>query len=390
MVEGLVAVHDPGNFRGLCRPFGDRPEDGWIWSVEEADDPGAAPSRAFTPVISDDRRHIVFSTPHRVSALDLWKRRELSGCKSEGVERALDLKSLGAELIASPIPLEAGKVGLVILADEPRWFVWDTASADEDLAPRVRAALAQDPMKITGRRCHAVVLEGAAIAFSTSDGHWVWPMEDALKSDVGAIINTWSGDATAGDRIPVPSDPRDDRPQAQAFSTGNLHGGHDRVRFEWYFQVVSESQRNAPKILFYEVVLKDRSRPIPEVFSKHDAKPLAVLDGELLYEGDGATLYQRRAGPAQITQYPGVMVESLVSFALQGRLLLMEGSRMDSEAGAGRGRSLGRFLRVSSLGPQPGNIEAKLGDMRSKPLFWSGWIFTAEVVDGVLASVGER
>ena len=379
MFEGLIAVHDPGNFRGLCRPFSDNPDDGWVWNNEESNDVSDVPLRAFAPVILEDRRHIVFSTPKYVSVLDLWSCSELSACGSEVREVHLDLAARRAELLTSPIPLGGGMFGLLIDARGPRWIVWNTSAGDRDLY-WVDEALQENALKISGRRCHAVALEGLVLTFSTSDGHWVWKREDAASGKLGSIRNTWGADQSEY-RIPVPNDERDYTPPAQAFSTRNLQKGSKNPRFEWYFRAVSETQRDVPKVLSYEVFLEDLKRSDPEVFSERDSKPWTFLDGQLLCEGDHATLFQQaRPGDSRTKQYTGVVVEGMVSFVIQGHLLIMQGTRR-SETGA-PGEVAQRFLRVCSLTDDTRPVDKNLGLVRSEPLSWSRWIFTAEVIDG--------
>jgi hypothetical protein len=93
MVEGIIAVHNPGEFQGLCRPFQDREGEPWIWKAEDAKES----RRAFAPVILHDRRHLLFSTPHHLSVIDLWGCTELSAYKRSDQKRRLDLSKFEAE-----------------------------------------------------------------------------------------------------------------------------------------------------------------------------------------------------------------------------------------------------------------------------------------------------
>jgi hypothetical protein len=382
MVEGILAVHNPGYFQGLCRPFQDREGEPWIWKTEDAKEV----RRAFPPVILHDRRHLIFSTPRHVSVVDLWGCTSLSAYRRSDQKRRLDLSQFGAELLTPPIPLGGGKVGLLLQAGTrgARWLVWDTASSDDDLSRRTNAALQPErKIAVTGKPCHTVVLEGVVILFSTPTGHWVWSVEDAAAERHEAINNTWGDNRDGQDRIPVAHDERDDKPPAQVFATSNLRGHGERPRFEWYFEVVSDDNPGVSKILSYEVQLKNGAASRPELFSKRDARPLAFLDEELLCEGARASLFRQRPGAEYSTPYEGVLVDGMVTFAMQGNLLFMQAARK-LESSEATGQTSSRFLRVCSLNDHSRRVEKELGIMRSEPLAWASWVFTAEILDGVL------
>jgi hypothetical protein len=254
--------------------------------------------------------------------------------------------------------------------------------SDDDLSSRMNNAL-KNEIGVTGKPCHSVVLEGVIILFSTPTGHWVWRVEDAALEKHNEIRKTWGDKGNGQDRIPVANDDRDDKPPAQVFDTRNLQGQGERRRFEWYFEVVSNDNPGVSKILSYEVQLKGSHPRPPELFSKSDARPLAFLDGELLCEGEEASLFRQRPGAEYTTPYQGVLVDGMVTFAVQGNLLFMQAARR-METSEATGQASSRFLRVCSLNDHGKRPEKPLGIMRSEPLAWASWIFTAEILDGVL------
>ena len=390
-IDGLLAVHQPGVFRGLARPFAHHSADAWVWSDPDGST-GKKPRsvKAYEPLILNDRRHFVFSDEDGLSILDVWSCVKLFACNESPRVRRLSLSGLEAKLVAAPVPLPDHRFGLLILdtsAKIHRWLTWDLKQdQDTDLPDRLRAA---KPTEIVGESCQRDILEGRFIAFSTTAGHWVWELDKAKLEDVASIKKTWP--LNKPETYAIPSGKR-----SQAFSMRHSDDQDDLLGFDWYFQASKNDEKGGLNQTYnyrvialglvaseHEVLLRSKEAiPFGEWTNDAGTSKILFRVGDGLFRGDGVA--------HQFQEYPGVFDSQVVSLQLQGPLVLMEGQ------GTHAGRDL-RFFRMFSLTDQTVKARTNLvhqedksdsdlisHHIRSQPLLWSRWMFTVEEHQGTL------
>ena len=214
-VDGLLALHQGGSTLAVINPFADvgRAESSpvVVWKMAEEEmikrpvlqESPAATLRPYPPVTSGNRRHLLFSTPYAVLALDLWNLpgwatgRKLTNCRPIFQSAG----ETGTRLAAAPVPFGGPNdaFGLLLRTTDNR-YLWKIVELSPDAATTVRRdqhGVANDEylndaieLKLEGGPCQVTRVEDAVIAFSTPRGHWVWTCAAARDGKWQELLQT--------------------------------------------------------------------------------------------------------------------------------------------------------------------------------------------------------
>jgi hypothetical protein len=205
MIDGLLAVHQAGSYIAILHPYrsvkgagaGDeRP-------LFEREEKAACPSncRPFPPQKMTDHRHILFSTPFALYAVNVWSLRDWAYRHEKDRYHMLVDSSddHSPKLACRPLPLDESRLGVISRRGNGQ-YLWTVLNLPELVQTGGVCNLAEDsvPLSVTGSACHMESVPDRAVAIATSDGHWAWRRADALEGKVDQLRRTWPRDPGAG------------------------------------------------------------------------------------------------------------------------------------------------------------------------------------------------
>lgn len=383
-VNGLVAIHQAGGFIGLVHPFRGTSEDGEaaeaaIWSSAEliACRPDVRP---FEPVLFDDHKHLLFSTPVGVHAVHAWS---LPGWVYEGEPRFTAVVDASApdspKIVAPPVVLSAERFGLASRDQNDRyhWGTFDLSSGQSFAGRSVE-------LPVEGTPCQVARVGREIVTFATPLGHWVWRTADALAGNAAAIVRTWPQEQARG-RLLLDlewHDPRHFHLSRQVLSYArpehaqSAHGRHGG-RLEWLFAV---GTNHAHELYQYSVdthtLATTRARNL-EMTSDKGALPIGVHADSV---GSVALVRSQRllrCVTATVQDWPGAaavnVVEEFSGLIFHDPLMIILGSR-ELEGNAGERRR----VTVRSLHHPSEWVAFPLGTILADPIVWARWLLTIE------------
>jgi hypothetical protein len=389
-IEGLLAIHQMGGFLAVFHPFRDRgnrsgPEGAgypWLFEVKDASR-YARRCRPFSPLKMSDHRHIIFSTPYSVYAVNVWSlpdwayRRE----RPRHYQVVDCITPTSPELTTAPLPLGGSRLGLISKDPDGR-YLWATLDLKQVAAGspiRDLASISRE-MPIVGEYCQAEVVGKSFLAIFTSKGHWVWRVEDASSSDFSAMARTLD----AGEDRLVTHQHTEKANEFRSlrhfrFFPGTLN--HPVNSFTWYYKYKHPENPIAP-LRCYKVDLNTLQRDNPTLLDDSSGTiPLGVHQdagglrrvlfcrGRKLCVDEGLRLQEI---PEQ-GQIEDVELASgfLFTDPLLGVIESQSAPHVDSSW----------QLTVRSINHPNWHLDVNLHQLRSDPLIWSRWLFTVESGD---------
>jgi hypothetical protein len=377
-VHGLVAIHQAGGFIGLVHPFRGTAAEGEaaeapVWASAEIIK--CRPDvRPFDPVLGDDLKHLLFSTPAGVHAVHLWS---LPGWVYEGepwFTAVVDASAAGSpKLVAPPVILSAERFGLVG-RDEQNRYRWGTF----DLSGGQIFAADSQELPVEGAPCQVTRVGRELIAFATPLGHWVWRVADALGSNTGAVVRTWPQEHASG-RLLLDMEwhtPQHFHLARQVLNYSRPEHGQ-AGRLEWLFAV---GTNHAHELYQYAVdtqtLQPTRARNL-ELTSEKGALPIGVHADSV---GSVALVRSQRllrCVTATIQDWPGAaavnVVEEFSGLIFHDPLMIILGSRELEGRAEER-----RRVTVRSLHHPSEWVAFPLGSILADPIVWARWLFTIE------------
>jgi hypothetical protein len=405
-VEGLLAVHQLGAFRGLLHPFmnaGPEPPSGreaLIW--HERDDGWAlAGERPFPPRAVPGLRHVLFAAPHGVNLVDVW------GLKDWSVQPAANSRSLircddspDVRVAAPPLAFDDQTIGLVLgqrSSSSYRWYLYDLGRRDAPISGREAWAQAAE-LAVQGEPCQLLTLPGEVVAFSTPREQWIWPWPDARRGQADSLnriqqadqgkevflldqevlhekdfsrrkqfLQSFSGPVRAADErtraggCGARSDAQQGNasaPELRTYSWYYLRETADGVNLGQHRVSIRGSQVTAQHV---EPDPHDkRSSPLGP-HEEQRAEMLLLRGTQLVREAisSGTT---RPVDPA----WSVGNVQELIGLVFRSPILMMI-------------RDEGRQLSIHSLAHLRHEVKLQTSPLYSNPLIWSQWLFTLEL-----------
>lgn len=243
IIDGVVAVHQPGGAMLLMHPFGEHLQPGrlssdnrpipperkeaiWIKSEQDvfrssgmnypyiSDD--AQILRPWTPTATWNRKYLVFSAPYFLMSLELGS---VQGWSSHNVshEQIIEIWDSPESylLAAAPVPLppdpvsdakgniasngiNGDRIGLTTYRTLDKKYYWKTLTLGQSSTEPPINGEAIEPkvaeIPVTGYPLEVLQLQPFLLIFSTPEGHWLWSIQDAVASNTKSItkLNTIS------------------------------------------------------------------------------------------------------------------------------------------------------------------------------------------------------
>jgi hypothetical protein len=385
MIRGVLAVHHAGHFLALVKAVPGESRGARPWA-EERDPlprpPDGSDQVAYTPVLLPDERHLLYSSPQGLLALDLWSCHELSAKDNNPKYRSV--RCARRSIVALPIPLGNDQIGLLTRGRSRtddrhfRWAVWDLSAPPENDA-EFSARLDSEDLKLLpllGKSCLCEEVDGRVITFSTGREHHVWQREAAALSDVDAIKRTWPGDGTGGGTSRVL-----DIGKKYLASTGLprqafLVQRAGVERFTWYFCVEQDDTTNPESLERYDVEFDSlKASWAQPIGLPSGASPIGTAPDEngilRMFFRAGKDIWFENDGPTARPFHHG-LPQAILTLSASGPLAVSVG-----EVGQ-EGQSIG----VHSLhhrGAQSDVPIEKGYRLVSRPLLWFQWLYTIEL-----------
>lgn len=360
--HGLLFLHQAGGFITALHPFG-KFGDPLIWSVAEK--VKCRPTlRPFKPVLTDDQKYVLFSTPIAVHSLHLWSLPDWTHDDEPRFHCVVSLANPGdPHLVAPPISLGGQQFGLIARDEDHRYF-WRRF----DLTPNQKLSPTLT-LPIQGTPCQIFTLDTQAICISTPQGHWVWKREHALANKVEEIQRTW--EATPRQQLRLDEEHHnpihfhlarqvlrpyfsDDDEMVSCQWIFAIGAAHDYELFQYKIDLIREIKADLPQAI-------DLHGAIPVGVHKDSSHSIVVLrDGKLLRYVNG------RAG-----SWPSASAgvgSNIIGLIFHDPLMIIVGSERDEK----------RTLTLRSLHHPNQHQSVLLGPIQSDPLVWANWLFTLE------------
>jgi len=384
MIRGVLAVHQAGHFLALVKAVPGVNGGGLLWVEERGAFPrppdGSDPV-SYTPVLLPDERHLLYSGPQGLLALDLWSCHGLSAKDNDPQYRSV--RCARRSIVAPPIPLGDGRIGLLTRgwsrteALHFRWAVWDLSAPkeqDAEFSTRLDSEDLDD-LPLLGKSCLCEEVDGRVITFSTGREQWVWRLADAARSNVNAIKRTWPGDGAEGGASNVLN-----IGTAYLASTGLprqafLVQRAGVERFSWFFCVQQDDTTNPESLEWYDVDfdsleatwaqpigLRSGASPIGSAPNQDDIFWMYFRDDKYIWYHDGTTAKPFHYG----------LPQAIVDLSAHGPLVVSVGEEGQE------GRSIG-IHSLHHRGSQSDVLIEKGHKLVSKPLLWFRWLYTVEL-----------
>jgi hypothetical protein len=395
-VDGLLAVHQGGSYLALLHPFrfarvGSPGEDKLLFEREEAlSEPFEC--RPFAPQKMADYRHILFSTPVAVYAVNVWSLRDWTFHQQQERFHVLVDVSDGKspQLACRPLPLDETRIGVLSHWPDGR-YLWRVLELPKLMGGKPIRDLADGavPVDVTGAACHVEIVHNNVIVFGTTEGHWAWFRQDAVACQGDRLRRTWPRD-TPGTLVANlhEASPHEFHALRHYLFHDHPPSGRQPRHFTWYYQRVGHPN---PRVECYNVDLQTLDAEYPMLLDENQATvPLgAYVDGESLDAPRRMLFCSARRltydSGAQLNFLPGhghiEDVEQSAGAIFRDPALIV----------IGRGRVRGeRLLTVRSLlypnQPQLVTLPA----LQADPLLWSQWLFTVDVGDNHALTLQRR
>jgi hypothetical protein len=383
-IDGLLAIHQAGCCVALVHPFsqcdGNGDADRTIAYAKPEEDRfryRAEQCRPYPPLRLGNHRHILFSHPAAVYAVDVWS---LPGWASD-VEptRFHTLVDCGgdgsARLACSPVAWGDSKFGLISYTNDASgqarcyWAAFDVG--EQSTQPPIENLLQRSvAIGVTGWPCRAETVGNSVVVIATPEGHWAWRLDDASAGRVDRMRRTWPTAAAAGKLVMNRHDEDDHEFHALRhclFYHSNGDGREPR-RYTHYYQ---RSQGAADVLECYGVdcesleaerpTLLDSARGVMPLgpYRESDEGPRRMLfaDNDYLWFEDGLRLERL---PRQ--QLAGAVANAAGVAFRDPTLALVQGGN----------------LHVRSLATRDETCPIALPEIAAEPLLWSRWVFTIE------------
>jgi hypothetical protein len=161
LLDGLLAVHQAGSFVAILHPFQSLQghESGARGPLFEREDRVEAPAdaRSFLPQKMGDHRHLLFSSPYALYAVDVTSLRDFSSSRERERWHLLvdssDEKS--PKLAGQPVPLDESRLALISQRSDGQ-YLWCVLDLREQVQRRALRDLSDVsvPIPLTGATCH--------------------------------------------------------------------------------------------------------------------------------------------------------------------------------------------------------------------------------------------
>jgi hypothetical protein len=386
-IDGLLAVHQGGSYLALLHPFrfakiGSPGEDMLLFEREES---LAEPSdcRPFAPQKMGDYRHILFSTPTAVYAVNVWSLRDWTFHQQQERFHVLVDVSDGKspQLACRPLPLDETRIGVLSRGADGR-HLWRVLELPRLIGAQPIRDLADGsvPLDVTGAACHVEMVQNNVIVFGTTDGHWAWFRQDALECQGNRLRRTSPSDVSGT----LVANLHEERPhEFHALRHYLFHdhppSGRQPRHFTWYYQ-----RRGHPVqgVECYRVNLQTLDADYPTTLDENlETVPLgAYLEGDsigaprrMLFCNSRRLFYDTKAKLRRVEAHGQIEeVKECPGSIFRDPLLMV--------MGYGRSASL-RTLTIRSLHHPNQTQVVTLSPLRADPLIWSQWLFTLESED---------
>ena len=371
--EGVLVIHQPGAYVGFLHPFLEDSdiELAKIWvEAEKLRSPDE--TRAFPPKLMSDRRHVLFSTPYAVFGVDIWSLPDWGSDGEEVVYKTLVDTNAPEQpkIVSEPIILPNQQFGL-LTRDAKKNYGWSVF----DLAP-MRSREPFDtttaaPLPITGDMCAVEAIEGRAIVFSSPMGHWVWKLQDAIRSNVSEMVQTWPHqDGKRGESLEMSEDVEHSRAFRKPTQFINLRR-KDGKTITMYYRVKSGQEH---RLDCYSIELDTLKRRGASTLADN-GHPLGTVE-----RGPWDVLIAckntlRCDNDRQLEDFPNhgpiENIDEVTGLVYRDPLLIT----------ISRGRSSDRSVAIRSLNHPTNRITIDLPTLLANPVMWSSWLFTIELTD---------
>ena len=374
-VDGLIAVHQAGVFACLVHPFRDR--EAVVWTTKE-NRLSRYPQAAFPPFRMPEGRHVVFSSPHRVMAVDVWS---LGGWShtADRIERELFRAEEGRprQLIAAPVALSDRELGL-LSRNSAGQFEWRVVAPDakqpENAHPEnAHPESAWTKLPLQGKTCRATRIADQAVIFATEQGHWLWRLDDALHLRVESLVTLYQADAA----MPLIMDDHETRADHYSFPRHFLHfcpaqREGEAAHLSWYFLRAEGPNRVAENYRFF---FDDTRAQDPIVLDRTmNATPLGV------FTNDGSSRMLFLAGGRLFCDDHGDQLHKYDRFIRVPNESELTGLSYHEPLLIGiRRRREGEQLLVHALDQAEFKRQIDVSRLKSDPLAWGPWLWTTEI-----------
>lgn len=388
LLDGLLAVHQAGCYIALLHPFRNVAghDSGDQEPLFEREDRVETPNdaRSFPPQIMADHRHVLFSSPYALYAVDVWSLRDFASTRERPQWHVLVDSSDEAapKLACRPLPLDESRLALISQRSDGT-YLWCVLDLRERLQSRPLRDLSDVsvPLPLTGATCHVDSILGQCLALATTEGHWVWRHADAVNCQMERLRRTWPSIAPGT----LVANLHEESPlNFHALQHYVFHdqppSGEQLRRFTWYYVCRGDL---VGRVECYGVDLQTLERDYPSTL--HDQGRTVPLGAYV--EGESPD------GPRRMLFWSGRKLT--YNSGLQLRLLPGHGQieNIDEVAGVvfcdpvltviglGGGSGTERPLMIRSLRHPDQYLRLSLPRIVADPFIWSRWLFTIELGD---------
>ncbi|MCX7406661.1 MAG: hypothetical protein NTZ32_01095 [Planctomycetales bacterium] len=413
--DGLLAIHQAGAYAAIVHPFADRAQQEghsalcWSTSDHVGGSPGQVTSdlRAFPPVVTPDRRFLLFSSPRAVFGVEVAS---LPGWGVMGNTHEFTVLTeddlAGFELAAAPValsPVQTAKdqtgpclVGLLLRSvceATYRWRVVDLQKTDTVVRP-----LHECSLPLLNSQAQILSAAPQAIVFATKAGHWWWTWQDAQNGSAENLRRSWQprlpDDELALDKHIVELNLFTWQRQHLVAAFGQHSLSHGAGVMELCY--ARSGRSGTAPAEFYKVNIADSHADHPtELSTTGRLIPIGTDGADLLFLGNTAAdrtaeLWRRDLGVNRASSLPGVIAQQITDvIGVQIRAPLMLLVCNDDQSTPVQRRYRVRVLRLDSS-PNYETVEIPGLCLMADPIVCAEYLFTIEQHDEGMRLVRRR